>query len=321
MAKLDTTDWQVIAWQGVTVRVPENWNIGALGGDRKQGYLRIDSAEMPRVEIKWQDSPGFADVDQIVDKYIGELEKKPKKGETPVKAERDIELVSKRKMRAKSLTCFRWRADSTGHGAGWYCERCERMMLVQVMAALDEDGEALAQEIIGTMEDHPRGGWTGWSAYGLVTATPDRFELTDQKLMAGLIEVKVADEGEDISVARWGMAGVALKSRDLTSWARSEVPSRHKGVRIDYEEAEYLGHAAVRITGEQISPITRIQAFVMHCLRKPFPEAVAGLVWHCEDANKIFYVGGLFDARHIGMVDEIAERTPCHDETTPRKRG
>ncbi len=321
MANLDTTDWQTIAWQGITLRVPEGWNIGAIGGDRLQGYMRIDSAEMPRIEIKWQHSPGFIDVSQVVDKYIGEMQKKTKKGESPVEVRRDTDLLSKRKMRAKTLICFDWKSDSTGHGAGWYCDRCERMMLVQVMAKPDEDGEALAREIIGDMEDHSRGGWTRWSAYGLDTAVPDRFALTDQKLMAGLIEFKFESEGEDIVIGRWGMANVALKSRELASWARSEIAGRHKGVTLTYEDSEYLGHPALTVTGEHTSPITRIQVFIMHCLRKPFAEAINGRLWHCEDDNKIFYVGGLFDANNVVFVDQICERTPCHDPSSKRKRG
>jgi len=188
------------------------------------------------------------------------------------------------------------------------------MMLVQVMAPPDEDGAALAQEIIGNLEDHSRGGWTVWSAYGLHTEVPDRFEMTEPKLMAGLIEFRFRSEGEEMVVGRWGMANVALKSRGLEDWARAEVAGRHKGVRLSYESAEVRGHPALRVCGEQTSPIARAQVFVMHCLRKPFPETVSGALWHCEEDNKLFYVGGLFDTNHVGLVDEVVARTPCHDD-------
>jgi len=318
MPVIDTTNWQTIAWQGITLRVPLEWNIGAIGGDREQGYMRIDSPEMPRVEVKWQHSPGFVNVSDVVDKYIAELKRKPRKGEPEVVAERDIDLVSKRKMRKSSLTCFRWQADTTGHGAGWYCERCERMMLVQVMATRHEDGEALAREIVTNLEDHPREGWTRWATYGLDTAVLDRFELTEQKLMAGLIELHFKSEGEELVVARWGMANVILKSREMAAWARAELPKRHKGVKLSCEDAQVRGHPAVAITGEQVSPISRAQVFVMHCLRKPFAEAVVGRLWHCEDDNKLFYVGGLLDRDNVGLLDEIIENTPCHE---PEQRG
>ncbi|MCD6360648.1 MAG: hypothetical protein J7M38_07230, partial [Armatimonadetes bacterium] len=94
-----------------------------------------------------------------------------------------------------------------------------------------------------------------------------------------------------------------------------------KGVRLSYEEAELRGHPALAVTGEQTSPIARAQVFVMHCLRKPFPEVITGRVWHCGDENKIFYVGGLFDARNVSLVDEIIERTPCHAEEDRRRGG
>lgn len=314
MAKFDTDSWQLTGWQGITLRTPEDWHIGAIGGDRQQGYLRLDCARMPRVETKWQHSPGLVNVSEVVDKYLAELQRKPKKGQAPVQTERDIDLVSKRQMRVRQLVCFRWRGEVTGHGAGWYCERCERMMLVQVMALPEEDGQSLAREIIGNLQDHSRGGWTVWAAYGLHTELPDRFEMSDQKLMAGLIEFRLKSEGEELIVGRWGMANVALKGRELEGWARTEVAGRHKGVKLSYQPAEVRGHQALRVAGEQTTPLTRAQVFVMHCLRKPFPETVRGLLWHCADDNKLFYVGGLFDNRNAELVDEVVARTPCHRE-------
>jgi len=309
---MNTDNWQTLAWQGITVRVPEEWNIGAIGGGREEGYLRIDSSEMPRVEIKWATSKGFVDVDTIVDKYLNDLQKKRKRGEPEVKVERDTDLVSKRRMRTKSLSCFSWEAESQGHGAAWYCEQCERSMIVQVMAPGNEKAKQLAAEIISDMEDHSRGGWTTWAVYGMQMQAPEDFQLAGQKLMAGLIELSFEREGEEIVAVRWGMADVALRHDSLEQWARGELGSRHKGVKLEFEPTTFREHPALAVSGAHTNPLLRARRFVMHCLRKPLAEFVRGLVWHCEPTNKLYYVGGLFDEHHLALRDELAERMICH---------
>ncbi len=309
---MNTDDWQALAWQGITVRVPQDWNLGAIGGGRDEGYLRIDSSEMPRVEVKWATSKGFVDVDGIVDKYLNDLQKKRKRGEPEIKVERDIDLVSKRRMRRKHLSCFGWKAESQGYGAAWYCEQCERSMIVQVMAPAGEKAKELAAEVIGSIEDYPRGGWVTWAVYGMRMQVPEDFQLASQKLMAGLIEFSFEREGEEIVGARWGMANVALRHKSLEEWARAELADRHKGVKLEFEPTEFREHPALAVSGAQTNPLVRARRFVMHCVRKSLPEFVRGLVWHCEQENKLYYVGGLFDEHHVDLRDELAERMICH---------
>lgn len=318
---MDTDKWQTLAWQGITMKVPEDWNIGAIGGGREEGYLRIDSSEMPRVEIKWASSKGFTDVETIVDKYLNDLQKKRKRGEPEIQVQRDIDLVSKRRMRKKSLACFSWKAESQGYGAAWYCEQCERSMIAQVMAPGNERVKELATEIIGGIEDHPRGGWTTWAVYGMQMQAPEDFQLTGQKLMAGLIEFSFEREGEEIVAARWGMANVALRHKSLEEWARAELADRHKGIKLEFEPTEFRGHPALAVSGAHTNVLMRARRFIMHCVRKSLPEFVCGLVWHCEPTNRLYYVGGLFDEHHVELRDELAERMICHTAATGKGQG
>jgi hypothetical protein len=318
---MDTGKWETLAWQGVTLRVPPDWNIGAIGGDRTQGYLRVDGPEMPRLEIKWATSKGFVDVAGIVDKYLADLGKKRKRGDPEVKVDREVEVVSKRQMRKKDLTCFGWRAETQGYGAAWYCQQCERSMITQVMAPAGEDGKSLAAEIIAGLEDHPRGGWVRWAVYGMQMQAPEDFRLENQKLMAGLIELSFERQGEQIVGARWGMANVALRNQSLEQWAKAELSQRHKGIKLSFEPTEFREHPALAVSGEHGSPVRRVQGFVMHCLRKSFPEYVRGVVWHCEPTNKLFYVGGLFDEHNVGLKEELAARMICHTDEDTTRRG
>lgn len=312
MAKIETDEWETRAWQGVELLVPADWDIAAINGDRKQGYLRVDDGEkMPRVEVKWQESSGFVDIDGVVDKYLKEISKKRKKDEPEIEVDRDVAVVSKRRMRKQALNCFAWQGEVEGYGAAWFCEECERVMVVQVMSLEDEPGRDLAAEVIGNMHDHPEGDWLTWSTYGLRMQVPERFELSDQTLMAGRIEFHFADAGEEIVGARWGMANLALKDSSLRGWAESTVRDYHKGIKLSYGETTFRGHEAIEVTGYFSNPLRHVQSFVMHVMGKPYPEAVQGWAWFSQEENRLYYAGSLVDEDNRELAEQVAQRIAC----------
>lgn len=317
MASVNTSDWEVRAWEGVLVEVPSQWDIAAISGERKKGYLRIDDQEaMPRVELKWQQSRGFVNIEEVIDGYLKDLQKKRKGEESEIEVDRDASVVSKREMRKRDLTCFAWRGEVSGYGAAWYCEDCERIIVVQVMTRPEENGRALASSIIRSIRDHPDEGWVTWSTYGLQLQTPERFDLREQKLMAGLIQLKFENKGEEIVAGRWGMANVALGAGTLESWAAKEIRQFHRGVKLEYEEGEFRGHPAVFVSGYFANPLKHIQSFIMHVMGKPYPEAVKGWVWHCEEENRLYYLGTLLDEDNVEIAEDTALRVSCPEGDT-----
>ncbi|MGI5820246.1 MAG: hypothetical protein ACOX9R_19340 [Armatimonadota bacterium] len=309
---MDTSEWTVRGWEGVVLQVPADWDIAAISGDRNQGYMRLDDVEnMPRVEIKWQQSKGFVDIKGVVDNYLKDLQKKRKKGDAEIETDRDCSVVSRRQMRKADLNCFAWQGHFHGFGAAWYCEDCQRVMVIQVMARPEEKGEQLAREVISRVEDHPREGWIVWSTYGLQMEVPERFDMSSQKLMAGLIELHFAERGEEIVGARWGMANVALRNRTLKQWAVSEISAFHKKIKLDFEETIFRGHPALKVTGYFANPLKHMQSFVMHVAGRPYPEAVRGWVWHCEGENRLYYAGALLDEDHMDIIERVAGSIAC----------
>ena len=49
-------DWVKFGWQGVSMELPANWELGGLSGDYNNGYVRMDDEDMPRMELKWSKS-------------------------------------------------------------------------------------------------------------------------------------------------------------------------------------------------------------------------------------------------------------------------
>jgi len=104
MAEWQNIRWIRVGWQGFTFMLPEDWNIGAIGGDRNEGYLRFEDGDMPRLEIKWADAgTTFVDLNRVIDKYLRDMAKDKK---SRVEVSRDVQLVSKRKLRARKAANF-----------------------------------------------------------------------------------------------------------------------------------------------------------------------------------------------------------------------
>ena len=307
--------------------VPEDWNIGGIGGGRDDGYLRLQDAELPRVEVKWGAAEGFVDIDKTVDGYVRKLRQDRKLGRS-IEIDTDASVVSKRKMRKKGLRCFTWRADVSGHGAAWYCPDCSRTVLIQVTARLDEDGEKLAERVIGSLQDHPVGGWIRWASYGFDAEAPEDFGLTAQKLMAGHIQITlkrdvVAASGrsimlqnfvppEELTLSRWGMANVLLKKRSLRQWAEEEMGKRLKRMRPELEPAQVNGHEAVQVSAQRLFFHQQLFRLVARFADAPYADRIRGLIWHCPEGNSLHLVQMLIDVSDEDLPGEIAGRFVCH---------
>jgi len=117
-----------------------------LGGDVKEGYLRLDDGSMPRLEAKWHTATGYTSVRDVVTRYLDELKKKAEKQKRSIKVKRDTRLLSRRRKRKASLECFSWSGEEQAHGVAWYCDRCSRVVIAQAIGEAGENLRPLAAE-------------------------------------------------------------------------------------------------------------------------------------------------------------------------------
>jgi hypothetical protein len=303
----------VIGWQGFTITTPEDWTIGAIGGDRAEGYLRIDGTDMPRMELKWFERKGGVGIEEVVGNYLKELLRKRKRRDPEVRTKRDTRILGRRRGGRQQLESFHWTdGQRQAHGAAWVCAHCDRVSIVQVLGKADEDLEERARELLLSVADHPQDGWVTWATYGLQCEVPEEFVLDGQKLMAGLLDLNFKLETEQIAIMRWGMADVALGGKDLRTWAQKELANRLKGWDCTYEELEYNGHAAIAVTGAPEMLQARVRRFVLHCLRKPYGSNVRCLIWHCEPGKKLYAVECIVDDSRLELPAEVCRRLICH---------
>ena len=305
-------DWHLVGWDGVTVRVPSDWNIGAISRDQQGGYLRLDDQERPRLEIKWSSSAGFVDLEETVDKYLKQIQRSRKRGQPEIEIDRDVKVISKRKVGKDALETFAWRAEENAYGAAWLCKQCGRVVITQVIGPVDNAKlRQLAEKVIATVTDHPTDGWTTWAAYDFVAQVPEDFALNKQKMMTGLIEFSFVRETEKITVARWGMANVALRRRSLDAWAQQQLGKSLRLYGPESESIEYRGHPALALIGKRLPPFQGVQRFFRHLFGRRYADQLRGYVWHCEPENKIYMVHAYLDHDNYELAEQIRDRIVC----------
>jgi hypothetical protein len=302
---------QLIGWQGVTVTVPADWSVGAVSGDKTEGYLRLDGPDLPRLEVRWSQSKGAPDLSKTVQKYLSSLQRDKKQPES-VTVDAESRFLSKRKVGKDDMRAFTWTGKQAGYGVAWYCKPCGRVIIAQALGRPDEKNlEDRAVQLLSSLDDHPRGDWTTWALYDLHTEIPKEFDQSAVNLRAGLTELTFKRESEKVVVARWGMAEIARAGQSLDAWARRQFQKQWQSFRPLGEPATFRSHEALTVTGASTQPLGLVVRLGRHVAHQVYADQLVAHIWHCEPTNRLYVVYGIVDVANRSLLEEIRDRTRC----------
>ncbi len=304
--------WTLIGWRGMSVRVPEEWTLGAVGGDKKSGYLRVDDETMPRVQVKW--SRGHINLEKKRDEYIKRLTKRGRfrRRATGLQVTTDARVVSRRSKPKKELVGYGWRGPQCGMGVLWNCEVCDRAVIAQVSWAPKEEGRELATAVLESLEDHGTEGWQVWGMDGLAFLAPEEYELGGWRRMTRYLEVSLAKDAASLKVARWGMVPLVLEGRPVKDWWEEEN-RRRRDVRWSAEEEEVKGHEGVRAWGERRRLGGRLRRVAARAVRREAVDQFEAYAWHCPESNRLYMVESVH-GRGGEMARGVVDSVSCHEE-------
>ena len=318
------TETSLIGWHGISARVPAEWTLAGVGGDRRQGYLRVDYEGLPRLQVKW--ARRHIDLEKKRAEYVKRLTVSRRRRPTGMEVTTDVRVVSKRAKPGKDLLSYGWRPSGTlkgpigvpkggahcGVGLLWNCEVCGRAVIAQVGWPIEEEGREVAQEVLESLDDHGIEGWETWGVDGLAFLTPEDYELEGWRRMTRYLELRLLRGREKLKVARWGMVPLVLKDRTVREWYE-EANLRRREVSWVSEDEQVKGHDGVVATGQRRRLAGGIRTRVARALgRSPAVEFEAR-AWHCPESNRLYLVealsGGEGEALH-GAVESLV----CHEQ-------
>ena len=148
-----TSDWSPFAWQGIQIETPRAWELGAVTGDRRKGYFRLDDADMPRVEAKWESGSPGQSVRSVADRYLKKAGLAGAAGERQV--QRNVRLDPPADMETEF---FITRGDPSALHMAARCGGCGRVALLRVFYRGDEPLQPVMARLFASYRDHARGG-------------------------------------------------------------------------------------------------------------------------------------------------------------------
>ena len=179
-------DWNIFGWAGIQLEIPTTWEISGLSGDQKTGYLRLDDADMPRLELKWAHTRRKKpDLHATLDEYFKLIRKNYKKG-AELSFRRNVNLIKDPEFfEGRTVLGFSWKGSIRANGLIFHAGN--RITIVQVMGRLKESWRPIVLRIFQSFVDNGNAPQTLWSAYGLKLGVPREYKLERQKLLSGYL--------------------------------------------------------------------------------------------------------------------------------------
>ena len=319
MKRLRFDKWIPFKWHGVGLDVPEEWNPGKIVGDPKSGNVRLDDAEIIRIELEWKLADGDSSVDQIVDRYIEGLAKTAQKEKRSLSVERGSDAVDLKGIPFEGATYFSWRSTFDVHTLACYSDLSDRLLFVRVMVKPDEDASELLQRVFESLTDTPTQAPQSWSLFGLQVTSPAGYILEEYDLKSGHIRLQFTSDKTIVQVDRLSLANALLRETDLADWFTAFFAKDLRYINYTVESPGTFGDNDILIQGQ---PKSRSQSLLQPL---PFWDArprrfYTARAWLDAEENRILAVQSFWksddEAPDVDTICRSAESPPTVDSLT-----
>lgn len=296
MADFSPRLWKLVAWNGVSMRVPAQWEVGSLG----TSYLQLEDEMGPVLELKWQQLKRFFS-------HKAHLKKLARLSSSTPGLDFEVTHLPdewQHPLRHFEARSFKWQGQEvSGKGAILYCSNCAKATLLQFYQKGGRDDSLVPVEVLQTFRDHSEDGMVIWALFGLRALTPQRFGLVRFRFHPGHYQLEFKCRQEHITLSRWGPADVLLKEGDLLDWFGKNCGEFDRSNMALLRKFSYNGNPAIRGQSQRLdTTATRIWAKITRKLPHVWVR-----VWHLSSQNQILGVV----ARGLKGLDESMLEEIC----------
>ena len=344
-------DWTVFGWAGIQLEIPTTWELSGLSGDEKTGYLRLDDAEMPRLELKWAHTRRKKpDLHATLDEYFKLIRKNYKKG-SELSFRRNVNLIKEEEFfKGRTVLGFSWKGSIRANGLIFHAGK--RITIVQVMGRLKENWRPTVLRIFQSIADRGDAPQTLWSAYGLKLGVPKAYKLERQKLLSGYLLFafvakplrfrsvirlaklannrlrKTKGSAEDtafsptdkgrLSVERYGPAEVMLGDykdtpNPLEAWFRVKYAKAIRGYGFEVASHTESDDEHLTLIGEQTRLYDGVPLSPVLVLDKLSKRTTLVFhLWRCNQSNRIYVIQSIGSADAQSTAQQVADSIECH---------
>lgn len=318
----------VVAWQGIRVTVPADWEPGAFSGDWSSGHMRIDERLEARLVIRWLSAESTAKlfarspsraaaIAQMAANYLTGLERSYRKRRRTVSHATVDRIVPRRKLNMTPMSWFEWsveRDGTCGIGFTGECAESGRVLISELTGRDPAEVRRRAEEIYANLRPFPESDDSVlWSCFGLRFTLSREWTLAGTSLVGGKVEFRFArEDGARAAMQRW-VANLALGKGDLVAWAKNQFARDLRGEFVfRMEKGRCRGHPAVLAEGSKRSPRDRAAHVARRVFRQETPFFLVARAWHCEPENRIYVVRTVCRESDRSLADSMLAHFACH---------
>jgi hypothetical protein len=268
---------QMIAWQGWTLRVPEDWNPVKVEGDADRGLLLLADLERPRLGLRWRKLSERVDgerwAQQSLKEEVGLLASEEAKELLPDAAWKGGRLYIEPEPPGRDV----WAGVSATSGRG-----------IQVVYHAKTRDRRLAAEILPTLHDAKADAPRSWAIFDLACQTPAGWALQWYRFHAGDVALAFTRGRSNVTVRQIGPASLALARQPLEEWMKQQDKAAAKLYRpVSKPEPSDLTLRGTPLSGLTAKMAKRKRLFWAIGTR---PQVRLGV--HDTDRNRLLIVQG-----------------------------
>ncbi|MDD3618174.1 MAG: hypothetical protein PHX57_02120 [Desulfobulbaceae bacterium] len=217
---LSSEQWPVIGWDGITVRVPPQWQPTVILRD----YLFFEDEGRPVLEMKWRHAGRRFAPDRVlkkIGKTFGQGGAALRKWSLPPALEELLQPFA-----ATGFACREGSLDS--RGLLLFCPACGRATLLRFH---DNPGEERTMSLVlSSFRDHADGDDLLWAVYDIRAVLPAAAKLRAHEFLVGRFTLTFSLDDSDLTLLRFKPAAALLNNRDLCAFGASLAdPARPAG--------------------------------------------------------------------------------------------
>ena len=151
--------WKRLAWNGIRLSVPANWEVTSLASS----YLLLDDSESPVLELKWQQVKGRFSHEANLRRLARSSRVAPKVSLHKKSVPESWQWA----LAGFEVQAFSWTGSAIhGEGAVIYCPTCQTATLVQFYHTSGRIESLVSEQVLHSFRDHGDDGWIAWSLFG-----------------------------------------------------------------------------------------------------------------------------------------------------------
>jgi len=280
-------NYKVFGWRGISLKLPQNWELGAIEDSEEKGSFKFNDFKITRVELEWRKIRQVFSLEKIVNRYIETLQRKARRAGLKLEIKRNLKIAPFKETVGEF---FYWKADYQSYNLIAYCVRSSRLIFVRILAPLEEDVEEKINKIYRTLRTYSSGE-NLWSVYDLQAKIPADFSLLDYSFKAGNVELSFKRKKDSLNIKCISLANVLLKNKNLKELSEEICKDYLKGFRYNYSGIK----DGIKIEG----------------VRKRFFKTLNNeiIVVHSAFKNKIFILRLLSKEKNSKILDQILDET------------